>query len=186
MTSALTLVADVSVDFADVLVTPPIVHLPSLVPLDLFNPVNPSLHDPRLMLIVTRISSSFQTVQIFRGVMFSGSCLLYCLLFQNYCMPTDFHDLLFTVYMLSLWVPTLRPRINPYGPEVTPRVAPTPTGPRIFWIGRRRIDIGGSTLSYSSTFLYVSIFRFVLLLLVTCAYVLYIVWPVYCSTLLSS
>ncbi|KAL4339630.1 hypothetical protein GQ457_08G024010 [Hibiscus cannabinus] len=27
-------------------------------------------------------------------------------------------------------VPTLRPRINPYGPEVTPRVAPTPTGPR--------------------------------------------------------
>ncbi|KAL4335535.1 hypothetical protein GQ457_07G005150 [Hibiscus cannabinus] len=32
----------------------------------------------------------------------------------------------------SLWtqVPTLRPRINPYGPEVTPRVAPTPIGPR--------------------------------------------------------
>ncbi|KAK8991159.1 hypothetical protein V6N11_062183 [Hibiscus sabdariffa] len=63
--------------------------------------------------------------------MFSGSCLLYCLLLQNYCMPTDFPDLLFTVYMLSLRVPTLRPRINPYGPEVAPRVAPTPTGPRI-------------------------------------------------------
>ncbi|KAL4346647.1 hypothetical protein GQ457_17G011550 [Hibiscus cannabinus] len=42
-------------------------------------------------------------------------CTAYC--FQNYCMPTDFPDLLFTVYMLSLWVPTLRPRINPYGPE---------------------------------------------------------------------
>ncbi|KAK8647250.1 hypothetical protein V6N13_120998 [Hibiscus sabdariffa] len=28
-------------------------------------------------------------------------------------------------------VPTLRPRVNPYGPEVTPRVAPTPTGPRL-------------------------------------------------------
>ncbi|KAK9029043.1 hypothetical protein V6N11_026169 [Hibiscus sabdariffa] len=27
-------------------------------------------------------------------------------------------------------VPTLRPRINPYGPEVTPRVAPIPTGLR--------------------------------------------------------
>ncbi|KAL4379576.1 hypothetical protein GQ457_02G030010 [Hibiscus cannabinus] len=109
--------------------------------------------------------------------MFSGSYLLYCLLFQNYCMPTDFPDLLFTV-------PTLRPRINPYGPEVTHRVAPTPFGPRILWIGRTRIDIGGSTLLYSSTFLYVSIFRFVLLLLVTCAYALYIVWHVYCSTLL--
>ncbi|KAK9028010.1 hypothetical protein V6N11_067825 [Hibiscus sabdariffa] len=33
--------------------------------------------------------------------------------------------------MLSLWVPTLRPRVNPYGPKVTPWVAPTPTGPRI-------------------------------------------------------
>ncbi|KAK8534011.1 hypothetical protein V6N12_047411 [Hibiscus sabdariffa] len=32
--------------------------------------------------------------------------------------------------MLSLWVPTLRPRVNPYGPKVTPWVAPTPTGPR--------------------------------------------------------
>ncbi|KAK8623010.1 hypothetical protein V6N13_117906 [Hibiscus sabdariffa] len=62
--------------------------------------------------------------------MFSGSCFLYCLLFQNNCMLTDFPDLLFTVYMLSLWVPTLRPRINPYEPEVTPRVAPTPTGHR--------------------------------------------------------
>ncbi|KAK9029044.1 hypothetical protein V6N11_026170 [Hibiscus sabdariffa] len=44
--------------------------------------------------------------------MFSGSCLLYCLLLQT-------------------TVPTLRPRINPYGPEVTPRVAPMPTRLRI-------------------------------------------------------
>ncbi|KAL4308646.1 hypothetical protein GQ457_01G008870 [Hibiscus cannabinus] len=43
---------------AKVLVTPPTVHLPSLVPLDPFGPVSPSLHDPRLLLIVTRISSS--------------------------------------------------------------------------------------------------------------------------------
>ncbi|KAL4332089.1 hypothetical protein GQ457_07G002600 [Hibiscus cannabinus] len=118
--------------------------------------------------------------------MFSGSCLLYNLLFQDYNMPTDFPDLLFTEYMLSLWVPTLRPRINPYGPEVTPLVAPTPSGPRIFWIGHSRIDIGGSTHLYSSTFLYVSIFCIVLLLLVTCAYVLYIIWPIYSSTILLS
>ncbi|KAL4387171.1 hypothetical protein GQ457_09G012910 [Hibiscus cannabinus] len=83
-------------------------------------------------------------------------------------------------------VPTLRPRINPYGPEVTPRVAPTPIGPRIFWIGHTRINIRGSTHLYSSTFLYVSILRTDLLLLVTCAYVLYILWPACCSTLLLS
>ncbi|KAL4324949.1 hypothetical protein GQ457_11G031350 [Hibiscus cannabinus] len=113
-----------------VLLTPPTVHLPSLVPLDPFSPVSPSLHDPKLLLIVTRISSSVSDCSDILS-MFSGSCLLYCLLFQNYCMSTDFLDLLFTVYMFSLWVPTLRPRINPYGPEVTPRVAPTPIGPRV-------------------------------------------------------
>ncbi|KAL4324896.1 hypothetical protein GQ457_11G024910 [Hibiscus cannabinus] len=116
--------------FLKVLVTLPTVHLPSLVPLDPFSPISPSLHDPRLLLIVTRISISFSDCSNILS-MFSDSCLLYCLLFQNYCMPTDFHDLLFTVYMLSLWVPTLRPRINPYGPEVTPRVAPTSIGPRV-------------------------------------------------------
>ncbi|KAK8655773.1 hypothetical protein V6N13_108339 [Hibiscus sabdariffa] len=31
----------------------------------------------------------------------------------------------------SSHVPTLRPRVNPYGPKVTPWVAPTPTGPRV-------------------------------------------------------
>ncbi|KAK8655194.1 hypothetical protein V6N13_107784 [Hibiscus sabdariffa] len=31
----------------------------------------------------------------------------------------------------SSHVPTLRPRVNPYGPKVTPWVAPTPTEPRI-------------------------------------------------------
>ncbi|KAK8976607.1 hypothetical protein V6N11_057207 [Hibiscus sabdariffa] len=63
--------------------------------------------------------------------MFSGSCLLYCLLLQTTVCLLIFLGLLFTVYMLSLRVPTLRPRINPYGPEVTPRVAPTPIGPRL-------------------------------------------------------
>ncbi|KAK8608651.1 hypothetical protein V6N13_024068 [Hibiscus sabdariffa] len=109
MTSALTLVADVSVDFADVLVTPPTVHLPSLVPLDPFSPVNPLLHHVLWFMFTVLLTVT------------------------NYCMPTDFPELLFTVYMLSLWVPTLRPRINPYGPEVTPQVAPTPTGPRDYY-----------------------------------------------------
>ncbi|KAK8538931.1 hypothetical protein V6N12_034635 [Hibiscus sabdariffa] len=86
--------------------------------------------------------------------MFFGSCLLYCLLFQNYCMPTDFPDLLFIVYMLSLWVPTLRLRVNPYGPEVTPRVAPMPTGFRIFVEmsarrGRRPARVRGRPARYS-------------------------------------
>ncbi|KAL4342228.1 hypothetical protein GQ457_08G002940 [Hibiscus cannabinus] len=44
--------------FLKVPVTPRTVHLPSLVPLDPFSPVSPSSHDPRLLLIVTRISSS--------------------------------------------------------------------------------------------------------------------------------
>ncbi|KAL4368427.1 hypothetical protein GQ457_05G034660 [Hibiscus cannabinus] len=83
--------------FLKVLVTLPTVHLPSLVPLDPFSPVSPSLHDPRLLLIVTRISNSF--FRLFR----------------------------------YFEVPTLRPRINPYGPEVTPRVAPTPTRPRDYY-----------------------------------------------------
>ncbi|KAL4308611.1 hypothetical protein GQ457_01G020060 [Hibiscus cannabinus] len=45
--------------FPKVLVTLPTVRLPSLVPLDPFSPVSPSSHDPRLLLIVTRILSRF-------------------------------------------------------------------------------------------------------------------------------
>ncbi|KAK8671982.1 hypothetical protein V6N13_110360 [Hibiscus sabdariffa] len=45
--------------FRQVPVIPPTVHLPSLVPLDPFSPVSPSLHDPSLLLIVTRILSRF-------------------------------------------------------------------------------------------------------------------------------
>ncbi|KAK8503435.1 hypothetical protein V6N12_066126 [Hibiscus sabdariffa] len=43
----------------EVPVIPLTVHLPSLVPLDPFSPVSPSLHDPSLLLIVTRILSRF-------------------------------------------------------------------------------------------------------------------------------
>ncbi|KAK8638452.1 hypothetical protein V6N13_136874 [Hibiscus sabdariffa] len=38
---------------------------------------------------------------------------------------------LYSPVIPSSHVPTLRPRVNPYGPKVTPWVAPTPTGPRV-------------------------------------------------------
>ncbi|KAK8575764.1 hypothetical protein V6N12_063423 [Hibiscus sabdariffa] len=83
MASALIMVADVSVDFAD---------------------------DPRLLLIVTQIPSSFSD----------------CSVILRYS-PDPADKSLWTQVILGL-VPMLRPRINPYEPEVTPRVAPTPTG----------------------------------------------------------
>ncbi|KAK8623620.1 hypothetical protein V6N13_064987 [Hibiscus sabdariffa] len=80
-------------------------------------PRQPSSLDPRLLLTVTRIRSdtsacSLVTVHCYKLL---NDFLIYCLL----------------KYMLSLWVPTLWPRVNPYGPKVTPWVAPKPVGPRV-------------------------------------------------------
>ncbi|KAK8716275.1 hypothetical protein V6N13_043591 [Hibiscus sabdariffa] len=112
-----------------VLVTLPTVLLLSPVPLDLYNLVIPLSHDPRLLPIVIRIPSSTP-----------GSPDILSMIIESVDTVYDFPDLLLkacslvTVYCYcfllkllydipDLLVPTLRPRVNLYGPKISVKMS---------------------------------------------------------------
>ncbi|KAL4385265.1 hypothetical protein GQ457_15G024470 [Hibiscus cannabinus] len=80
---------------------------------------------PRQAVITRSHTAVDRKVGPHMGIYYGSIYMKYCR-----CSPDQACKSLWTQVIIG-YMPTLRPRINPYGPEVTLRVAPTPTGPRI-------------------------------------------------------